>query len=173
MLSRAPVGAGPYKLVEQKIGQSVELARFDQYYGRRPAIKRLIFKFIPDANSRVNALLTHEVDMADGIAPSDVRRVNAQSELETIAVPMGSPLNIRLYTLTPGTPLADRRVRLALNYAIDVNAIIGSVMHGIGKPLSLPDRCRVADYRCASVRALASSGRAVSAPWASSSSLRE
>jgi len=134
--ARAPVGAGPYKLVEHKIGQSVELVRFDQYYGRKPAIKRLIFKFIPDANSRVNALLTHEADMADGIAPSDVKRVNAQPELETIAVPMGSPLNIRLYTLTPGTPLADRRVRLALNYAIDVDAIIKNVMQGIGKPLT-------------------------------------
>lgn len=134
--ARAPIGAGPYKLVEHKIGQSVELARFEQYYGKKPAIKHLIFKFIPDANSRVNALLSHEVDMADGIAPSDVKRVNATPGLETIAVPMGSPLNIRLYTLTPGTPLADRRVRLALNYAIDVNAIIGSVMQGIGKPLT-------------------------------------
>jgi peptide/nickel transport system substrate-binding protein len=134
--SRAPIGAGAYKLVEHKIGQSVELERFEQYYGKKPGIKHLVFKFIPEASSRVNALLTHEIDMADGIAPSDIKRVEAMPDRETIAVPLGSPLNIRLYTLTPGTPLADKRVRLALNYAIDVNAIIASVMHGIGKPLS-------------------------------------
>jgi peptide/nickel transport system substrate-binding protein len=134
--SRAPVGCGPYRFVEHKIGQSLELARFDQYYGKKPGIKRLIFKFVPDPSSRVNALIAQEIDMADGIAPSDVKRVSAQPGRETISVPMGSPLNIRLYTLTPGTPLADKRVRLALNHAIDVNAIIANVMQGIGKPLT-------------------------------------
>ena len=133
--ARAPVGAGPYKLVEHKIGQ-VELARFDQYYGTQArhqapdlqvhSRREQPSQCAPDARGR----------HGHGIAPSDVKRVNAQPELETTAVPMGSPLNIRLYTLTPGTPLADRRVRLALNHAIDVNAIIGSVMHGIGKPLT-------------------------------------
>jgi len=134
--SRAPVGCGPYKLVEHKIGQSVELERFDDYYGKKPAIKHLVFKFVPDASNRVNALVTGEVDMADGISPSDVKRLKENGGLDIIPVPMGSPLNIRLYANVPGTPLADRRVRLALNYAIDADAIIKNVMHGIGKPLS-------------------------------------
>lgn len=133
--SRAPVGAGPYKFVQHKIGQSVELTRFDDYYGDKAAIKRLIFKFVPDASNRVNALLTGEADMADGIAPVDVNRIKATKTLDVVSVPMGSPLNVRLYANVPGTPLHDRRVRLALNHAIDVDAIIKNVMHGIGKPL--------------------------------------
>ncbi|HZP87447.1 MAG TPA: ABC transporter substrate-binding protein [Burkholderiales bacterium] len=134
--ARAPVGCGPYKLVEHKIGQSVELARFDDYWGKKPGIKRLIFKFIPDASSRVNALLAGEVDMADGIAPNDIARLKQSEGLDIISVPMGSPLHVRLYANTPGTPLANPKVRLALNYAIDVDAIIKNVMHGVGKPLS-------------------------------------
>ncbi len=134
--ARAPVGCGPYKLVEHKIGQSVELVRFDDYWGKKPGIRRLIFKFVPDASSRVNALLAGEVDMADGIAPNDVARLKQAGGLDVIAVPMGSPLHVRLYANVPGTPLANPKVRLALNYAIDVDAIIKNVMHGIGKPMA-------------------------------------
>jgi peptide/nickel transport system substrate-binding protein len=134
--SRAPVGAGPYKLVEHKPGQSLVLERFDDYYGKKPGIKRLVYKVIPEAASRVNALLTNEVDMIDNVPPTDVARVKAAPDREAVAVPMGSPLHVRLYTTTPGTPLHDRRVRLALNYAVDVNAIIANVMKGIGKPLT-------------------------------------
>ncbi len=134
--AKAPVGCGPYRFVSQKIGESVELARFDQYYGRKPAIKRLVFRFVPDQSSRVNALLAGEVDMADGIAAADVDRLRHTAGLVVTPVPTGSPLNIRLYGNRPGTPLADRRVRLALNYAVDVDAIIENVLHGIGKPLT-------------------------------------
>jgi peptide/nickel transport system substrate-binding protein len=134
--SRAPVGAGPYKLVEHKLGQSLVLERFDGYYGAKPGIKRLVYKVIPEASSRVNALLTNEVDMIDNVPPTDVARVGSAPERETVAVPMGSPLHVRLYTTTPGTPLHDRRVRLALNHAVDVNAIIENVMKGVGKPLT-------------------------------------
>jgi peptide/nickel transport system substrate-binding protein len=81
-------------------------------------------------------MMVGEVDMADGISPSDVARLKSTAGLDVIPVPTGSPLHVRLYTTTPGTPLNDRRVRLALNYAIDVNAIIDNVMHGIGKPLT-------------------------------------
>src|SRR5690606_23146795 len=69
--SRKPIGAGPYKLAAHKIGQSVELERFDDYYGEKPGIKHLIFKFVPEAANRVNAMMVGEVDMADGISPSD------------------------------------------------------------------------------------------------------
>jgi peptide/nickel transport system substrate-binding protein len=134
--ARKPIGAGPYKLLAHNIGQSVELERFDDYYGVKPGVKRLIFKFVPEAANRVNAMLVGEVDMADGISPSDVARLKTTAGIDVIPVPTGSPLNVRLYTKTPGSPLHDRRVRLALNYAIDVNAIIDNVMHGIGKPLT-------------------------------------
>ena len=134
--SRAPVGCGPYKFVQQKIGQSLELARFDEYYGVKPGIRSLIFKLVPEASSRVNALIAGEVDMADSISPSDVERLKQSGGVDVLSVPMGSPLHVRLYTNTPGTPLANPKVRLALNYAIDVDAIIKNVMHGIGSPLT-------------------------------------
>jgi len=134
--AKAPVGSGPYRFVEQKIGQSVEFARFDGYWGPKPGIKRLVFKLIPDASSRVNALLSGEVDLSDSIAGNDVKRLRETPGIEVKPVPVGSPLAVRLYSNVPGTPLANVKVRLALNHAIDPKAIIDNVLHGIGAPLA-------------------------------------
>jgi peptide/nickel transport system substrate-binding protein len=134
--AKAPVGAGPFRFVEQKIGQSVELARFDGYWGKKPEIKRIIYKLIPEPGSRVNALVAGEVDIADSIAPADVARLKQNAGLAVSSVKVGSPLLVRLYSITPGTPLANPKVRVALNMGYDANAIIKNVLHGIGEPMA-------------------------------------
>lgn len=134
--AQAPISCGPFKFVDQKIGQSVTLERFDQYYGAKPSIKRLIYQFIPDASSRVNALLRGEVDVIDYVAPQDVQRLRNTAGLAVQSIPVGSPLAVRLYANVPDSPLAKRDVRLALNYAIDTQQIIKSVLLGIGAPLA-------------------------------------
>ncbi len=134
--ARAPIGSGPYRFVEQKIGQGVELARFDGYWGKKPGIKRLLFKSIPDATSRVNALLASEVDIVDYIAPADVDRLKKTDGVLVKSAPVGSPLAVRIYSNVPGSPLAKRDVRLAMNHAVDTQAIVKNVLHGVGAPLS-------------------------------------
>ena len=134
--ARAPVGSGPYKFVSQKIGQAVELERFDGYWGPKPGIKRLVFKLIPDASSRVNAIVSGEADIVDYVPTADAQRLRANAGLSVKPVPVGSPLAVRLYSNVPGTPLANPKVRLALNHAVDSSAIIKNVLHGIGAPLA-------------------------------------
>jgi len=134
--ARAPVGSGPYKFVSQKIGQSVEFERFDGYWGHKPGIKRLIFKSLPDASSRVNALMAGEADIVDYVAGADVDRLRKTGGITVKPVPVGSPLAVRLYSNVPDSPLAKRDVRLALNYGLDAQAIIKNVLYGIGAPLA-------------------------------------
>ncbi len=134
--ARAPIGSGPYKFAGQKIGQSVELERFDGYWGSKPGIKRLIFKVIPEPASRVNAILTGEADIVDYVPGADVARLKETKGLKVTSVPIGSPLAVRLYSNVPDSPLAKKGVRLALNYALDVDAIIKGVLHGVGKPMA-------------------------------------
>jgi peptide/nickel transport system substrate-binding protein len=134
--ARAPIGSGPYRFVEQRIGRSVEFARFDGYWGPKPGIRRLIFKLIPDPASRVNAVLAGEADIVDYVPAADVARLKATPGLVVKSVSIGSPLAVRLYSNVPGTPLANQKVRLALNEALDTNAIIQNVLHGIGAPLA-------------------------------------
>ena len=134
--AQAPVGSGPYRLVSRAIGQQLVFERFDAYYGPKPEIEKLVFRVLPDANSRVNALLAGEVDIADDVRASDLARLRKTPGVEVQSGPAGSPLHVRLYSNVPNTPLAKREVRLALNYAIDTEAIIRNVMHGAGAPLS-------------------------------------
>lgn len=134
--ARAPVGSGPYKFVSHTIGREIEFERFDDYWGSKPGIKRLVFKVIPEPASRVNAILNGEVDVVDYVPGADVARLKENDGLKITSTPIGSPLAVRLYSNVPDTPLAKRDVRLALNYALDIDAIIDGVLHGIGKPMA-------------------------------------
>jgi ABC-type transport system substrate-binding protein len=134
--ARAPIGTGPYRFVERKIGQSVTYERFDDYFGPKPGIKHLIMRLIAEPSSRVNALLAGEVDLSDGVPASEIDRLKQTAGLNVYVTPIGSPLAARLYTDDPASPLSKAKVRLALNYAIDVNAIIKDVLHGAGAPLT-------------------------------------
>lgn len=132
---RAPIGTGPYRFVERTIGRSITLERFDDYAGSRPGVRRLVFRVIPEASSRVNALLAGEVDLAVGLPSPDVARLKATPNLAVQLAAEGNPRFIRLYSNVPGTPLSNPKVRLALTYAVDREAIIKSVLNGIGEPM--------------------------------------
>jgi len=131
-----PVGCGPYKFREHKIGQSLTLDRFDDYYGEKPGIKHLVFKVVPEGASRVNGLLSGEIDIAIQIPTNQKKQVEDQKGLQVATIPVASPMYVRLYTRDPSSPLSKRDVRLALNYAIDRKAIVQGVYHGVGEPLA-------------------------------------
>lgn len=134
--ARAPVASGPYRFVDQKVGHSITFARFDDYWGQKPGVETLVYRLIPEAASRVNAIISGEVDIADLVPGADVERLKKNDAIAVKSVPVGSPLAVRLYSNVPGEPLAKREVRLALNYGLDTEAIIKSVLHGIGRPLT-------------------------------------
>ena len=131
----APVGTGPFRVKENKIGQFLELERFDDFYGEKPGIKNLTFKYIPEPTSRVNAVLAGEIDIATMVPLPDVERLRKDAALSIITNPVSSPMHVRLYSNVAGTPLAKLEVRKALNHAVDANAIIKGVFHGVGAPM--------------------------------------
>ena len=133
--AQAPVGTGPYRIVSHQIGRSLEFARFDGFWGAKPAIAKLQYRFIPEPSSRANALLAGEVDVGTEIAPADIERLQAEKGLATELVAGGSPLHIRIYSNDPATPLSKPQVRLALNHAVDKDALIKSVLRGQAAPL--------------------------------------
>lgn len=131
----APIGTGPFRVKENKIGQFLELERFDDFYGDKPGIKTLTFRYIPEPTSRVNALLAGEIDIASMVPLPDVERLRKDTALNVITNPVSSPMHVRLYSNVPGSPLAKLEVRKALNHAVDANAIIKGVFHGVGAPM--------------------------------------
>src|SRR5262245_1778295 len=121
---KAPVGAGPYKFVSFTPGVELVLEAFDQYWRKPPAVKKLVFKVIPDESTRLAALKRGEVDILysiRGALAEELRRTPGLS-LKPTVVQATFWLSL-VDQWDAKSPWHDQRVRLAANYAIDRNAI--------------------------------------------------
>src|SRR6266566_2704880 len=80
---RAPVGAGCYRFVAWKAGQSLDLAADSTCFLGRPHIRRLLWRFTPDPSVAVTQLVAGEADVYEIVPPQDFERVRADSQLVT------------------------------------------------------------------------------------------
>jgi peptide/nickel transport system substrate-binding protein len=121
---KAPVGAGPYKFVSFTPGVELIVEAFDQYWRKAPAVKRLVFKVLPDESTRLAALKRGEVDIAysiRGALAEELRRTPGLA-LKPAVVQATFWLSL-VDQWDPKSPWHDRRVRQAANHALDRNAI--------------------------------------------------
>ena len=121
---KLPIGAGPYRFVSFTPGVELVLEAFEQYWRKPPSVKRLVFRAIPDDTTRVAALKRGEVDVAYaiwGALAEEVRRT-AGLTLKATLVPTTFWI-VFADQWDPKSPWHDRRVRLAVNHAIDRQAI--------------------------------------------------
>ncbi len=131
---KAPVGAGPYKFVSFTPGVELVVEAFDQYWRKTPAVKRLVFKVIPDESTRLAALKRGEVDIVysiRGALAEELRRTPGLTLKP--AVIQGTFWLSFVDQWDPKSPWHDRRVRLAANHAIDRNAINQAETLGFSK----------------------------------------
>lgn len=131
---KAPVGTGPWRLVETRLGISDTFAANPTYWGDKPAFARLVVKVIPDPNTRAIALQTGEVDLVYGAAgqiPSEAfLRLRDQAPAFSAAV--SGPLATRVLALNSARfPTDDPAVRRAINHAIDKDTLVRTVLDGI------------------------------------------
>ncbi|TQR07534.1 ABC transporter substrate-binding protein [Psychrobacillus soli] len=124
-----PVGTGPFKFVEWKRNDSVTVEKFADYWNvGYPKLDKIIFRAIPDNSTRLNSLLTNEIDLADGINPSDAATVEGDSNLQLFERPS---MNVGYLGLTTTRPPFDNvKVRQAINYAIDKQSIVDAFFEG-------------------------------------------
>ena len=119
--TRDPIGTGPYKFEKWSPGQSVSLVAYDDYWGDKPAIKNATFIWRAESAVRAAMVETGEAQIAYEIAPQD-----ATSDLDH-AFPNAETSLLRIDQQIP--PLNDKRVREALNLAIDRDGLIGTIFH--------------------------------------------
>lgn len=127
--AKAPIGSGPYKFVERKKDDKVVMQAYDNYFGGKPAIDKVTFVVIPEAASRIAALESGDVDIISNVETSQVERLNALENFDVIGNPTTRVIFIGINTLTDG-PMKNVKVRQALNYAVDKQAIIKGVLDG-------------------------------------------
>jgi peptide/nickel transport system substrate-binding protein len=132
---KAPVGAGPYRFVSFTPGVEMVLEAFDGYWRKTPAVKRLVFRSVPDETTRAAALKRGEVDIAyflNGPIADDVRRTPG---LTLTAVRTNSVFFLDFVDQwDPKSPWSDQRVRLAASLAINRRAINEAEALGFAGP---------------------------------------
>ncbi|MBC7718837.1 MAG: ABC transporter substrate-binding protein [Chitinophagaceae bacterium] len=142
------VGSGPYKFVKFLRDDRLELERNDAFTGKKPAWSKVTLRFIPNATTRLAALLAGDVQAIENVPTPDLASVKANS-----AIGLYSKVSHRVIYLYPDTrrekspfvtdkdgkpmdknPLMDPRVRTALSMAINREAIRDRVMEGLSEP---------------------------------------
>lgn len=120
------VGTGGYKITDWKEAERIKLKSFDNFYLGKPKIENIVFLTIPEASSRMIGLETGELDIAYDIATSDIKRINSTKNLKVINK---QSLGTDFVTINT-KKVTDKRVRQAIEYAIDKQAIINAVYDG-------------------------------------------
>ena len=130
--SMHPVGTGAFKLIKWTKGEKLELEAFADYHGEKPAYKYLTFLIIPDDSTRVIALETGKVDFVYAMPTAEFNRLKGEDKVQLVRAPGLVLYYLGLNTQSP--KLADPRVRLAIEYAIDKAALNQVVYEGNSAP---------------------------------------
>jgi peptide/nickel transport system substrate-binding protein len=128
--SSHPVGTGPFKFVSWVKDDNIVLERNPNYWGQKAYLDRVILKVIPDATARYLALKKGEVDLIDFPNPSDIPAIESDANLKVIKQ---AGMNVGYLAMnTQKKPFTDKRVRQAINYAINKAEILTAVYGPLG-----------------------------------------
>lgn len=128
-----PIGTGPFEFVSWEGGDGTTvLSLFEDYHGELPALDRVEYRLIDDAQTRELTLRNREVDIALQLPPEAMGRIEST---DGVGVVTYQPPRLRFFTFNSTVaPTDELNVRKAFNYGIDAQAIIDSVLEGIETP---------------------------------------
>ncbi len=135
--SRLPVGTGPYKWVEYKPYDHIVVEKNRRYRAAVNGPSRLVFRFIPDANSRALSLLSGQIDLAMDLPREQIAAVSANKAYQVARASVGQTiaLQVNSHGDAPHELLHDRRLRRAIAYSINQKELIDGVWSNEAKPL--------------------------------------
>jgi len=140
-------GTGPYRLVSGSGPEGrVEMVRFDRWWGRNAGrignVRTVTYQSLPVAAARAAALMSGGVDLIVDAPPALVASLKARSDIKIVSSPENRTIMLGFdhrrekleYSDAPANPFKDRRVRQAVNLAVDANAIRDGLMDGFSLP---------------------------------------
>ena len=166
------IGTGPFKFAEWKSGEYIKLVRNPDYWRSRtqPKIDEIVWAFIPDANTRLNALTSGQYHYGR-IQPNQVKDVKSLAGYTTHLVSSNSVMHLDVSKRTPhgAVIFGDDRVRRALFMAIDRQAIAGQLLEGTvqvaNSPVNPTSRFHKADLALPAVDTAAANRLLDEAGW--------
>jgi peptide/nickel transport system substrate-binding protein len=121
-----PVGTGPYKFTSWKRGQNIVLERNEMYWGGKPSIKKVTYRFVEEPGTRLAGLMAGEFDLITNLLPEFTQQVPQAINILGLEHPI-------IILNADGGPTKDVRVRQALNYAVDKQALAEGLFEGFAQ----------------------------------------
>ena len=132
---KQPIGLGPYKFVTHQPGVELVMEAYEGYWRKMPSVKRLVFKSVPEATTRLAMLKNGEVDVAYLLDAPQALELKREG---TLRLAFSGGIGITALDFfdqwDPKSPWHDRRVRLAANHAIDRRALSEAETLGASRP---------------------------------------
>ena len=129
-------GTGPYQLVNNEEGTFVEYEVYEDYWGDQPDIPGCRFNGRSEPGARVDALEAGESDVISAVPPTEMSGLREASGVTAASIP--SIRSIFLVMNDIKEPFTNVQFRRAMNYAVDVQAIIDNVLEGFGNQTAQP-----------------------------------
>ncbi|RFU67102.1 ABC transporter substrate-binding protein [Peribacillus saganii] len=144
-LAKNPVGTGPFKFVSWKPNDIIDLERNEDYWQEGlPKLAGVKFKVIKDNSARLNALIKGELDIIDGLNPSDMGKVEADKNLALYERPS---LNTGYLGFNvEKEPFNKKEVRQAISHLVNKEEIIKNFFEGTAQPATNPIPPSVSGY---------------------------
>jgi peptide/nickel transport system substrate-binding protein len=132
---KAPIGAGPYRVVSFNPGIDLVMEAFEGYWRKVPSVKRLVFRSMPDETTRAAALKAGDVDIVYLLSGPNAQEVKRTPGLRlAAAMPPGVVFLDLPEQWDPKSPWHDRRVRLAASHALDRDGLNQAETLGLSHP---------------------------------------
>jgi peptide/nickel transport system substrate-binding protein len=128
--SKQPAGTGYYKIIKWERDKPIELEAWKSFRDGVMRPRYLTVKYIPDPTTRLAALMAGEVDLITGPAAAHLKLIRAHKDLALATLKGGRMIFYACQFLKP--PFNDPRVRQALLYAVDRQAIVDKILEGNG-----------------------------------------
>jgi peptide/nickel transport system substrate-binding protein len=128
--NQRPIGSGPFRVMQWRHGDSITLAANSLYWRGKPQIERMIYRVIPDPNTRLEQLRTAESDAYFDVDPQLLPQVQRIPGVEIALTPVGDLHVLRFNLRDP--VLRDVRLRRAIAMAIDRKTLLAAATHGSG-----------------------------------------
>jgi peptide/nickel transport system substrate-binding protein len=131
-----PVGSGPFIFKEWRQGDQVVLDANPNYWNGKPKVDHIVFKVMPDAQAALLAIKRGDVHILADVGAQIIPAAKSDANLVIVSQP---GLAVSGMGMTFDTkPFNDKRVRQALNYAVDKDAINKSLFQGLAKTMTSP-----------------------------------
>jgi ABC-type transport system substrate-binding protein len=136
VMNSTAIGTGPYTVGNWNVDEDVTLVRNPDYWGEAPAVDTVVFRVVKEDGARIVEIESGTVDVAVRIPPAEAERLAANPNINIIETP--GLRTIYIFFNVNQEPFTDVRVRQAVNYAVDVEAIVNDLFEGAARVSDAP-----------------------------------